>query len=86
MHNFTVRRMGVPESAELGCHLEMTATAFSNGGTALVIHAKADDLKTDPQEMREIASRAGDQEVGVVWVCDIACYVAIASECGYGLI
>jgi superoxide dismutase, Cu-Zn family len=23
-------------------------SVFSNGGTALVIHAKADDMKTDP--------------------------------------
>jgi Cu-Zn family superoxide dismutase len=28
---------------------------FTNGGTALVIHAKADDLKTDP------AGNAGDR-------------------------
>ena len=28
---------------------------FSNGGTALVIHAKADDMKTDP------AGNAGDR-------------------------
>jgi Cu-Zn family superoxide dismutase len=28
---------------------------FSNGGTALIIHAKADDMKTDP------AGNAGDR-------------------------
>ncbi len=28
---------------------------FSNGGTALVVHAKADDMKTDP------AGNAGDR-------------------------
>jgi Cu-Zn family superoxide dismutase len=28
---------------------------FANGGTALVIHAKADDMKTDP------AGNAGDR-------------------------
>jgi Cu-Zn family superoxide dismutase len=34
---------------------------FSNGGTALVIHAKADDMKTDP------AGNAGDRiECGVI--------------------
>jgi Cu-Zn family superoxide dismutase len=30
-------------------------SVFSNGGTALMIHAKADDLKTDP------AGNAGDR-------------------------
>jgi Cu-Zn family superoxide dismutase len=30
-------------------------SVFSNGGTALVIHAKADDMKTDP------AGNAGDR-------------------------
>ena len=30
-------------------------SVFLNGGTALVIHAKADDLKTDP------AGNAGDR-------------------------
>jgi len=32
-----------------------THSVFSNGGTALMIHAKADDLKTDP------AGNAGDR-------------------------
>jgi superoxide dismutase, Cu-Zn family len=30
-------------------------SVFSNGGTALVIHAKADDMKSDP------AGNAGDR-------------------------
>jgi Cu-Zn family superoxide dismutase len=30
-------------------------SVFSNGGTALMIHAKADDMKTDP------AGNAGDR-------------------------
>jgi Cu-Zn family superoxide dismutase len=30
-------------------------SVFTNGGTALVIHAKADDMKTDP------AGNAGDR-------------------------
>jgi len=32
-----------------------THSVFSNGGTALMIHAKADDLKSDP------AGNAGDR-------------------------
>jgi Cu-Zn family superoxide dismutase len=38
---------------------------FSNGGTALVIHAKADDMTSDP------AGNAGDR---------IACGVIVKSE------
>jgi len=34
-----------------------THSLFSNGGTTLVIHAKADDMKTDP------AGNSGDRIV-----------------------
>ena len=34
---------------------EREDSLFSNGGTALVVHAKADDMKTDP------AGNAGDR-------------------------
>jgi superoxide dismutase, Cu-Zn family len=58
MNNFTVgadrMAMGTVENKDVtlegGSH-----SLFSNGGTALVIHAKADDMKTDP------AGNAGDR-------------------------
>jgi Cu-Zn family superoxide dismutase len=51
MHNFTVDAKGKAdlklEDADVtlgdGAH-----SLFSNGGTAIVVHAKADDMKTDP--------------------------------------
>ncbi len=58
MHNFTVNAKGqakfkvVNKDVTLG---DDSHSLFSNGGTALVIHAKADDLKTDP------AGNAGDR-------------------------
>jgi superoxide dismutase, Cu-Zn family len=58
MNNFTVNEKGkaklviVNENVSLGAG---THSAFSNGGTALMIHAKADDLKSDP------AGNAGDR-------------------------
>ena len=58
MNNFTVGANGkaklvvVNENVNLGSD---SNSAFSNGGTALMIHAKADDLKTDP------AGNAGDR-------------------------
>ncbi len=51
MNNFTVDAKGKAklvvsnESVNFGTD---SHSAFSNGGTALMIHAKADDLKTDP--------------------------------------
>ena len=51
MPNFTVnpdgtsKQMVTAKGVTLG---EGTNSVFSNGGTALVIHAKADDMKTDP--------------------------------------
>jgi Cu-Zn family superoxide dismutase len=58
MLNFTVDAKGaakatiVNKNANLGSD---THSLLSNGGTALVIHAKADDMKTDP------AGNAGDR-------------------------
>jgi Cu-Zn family superoxide dismutase len=58
MMNFTVAKNGaakttvVASNASLG---EGNDSVFSNGGTALVIHAKADDMKSDP------AGNAGDR-------------------------
>jgi Cu-Zn family superoxide dismutase len=56
MPNFTVTAKGTAKATlvdprvNLGDH-----SAFANGGTALVIHAKADDMKSDP------AGAAGDR-------------------------
>jgi Cu-Zn family superoxide dismutase len=58
MLNFTVDAKGkakatiVNKGANLGTDAH---SLFSNGGTALVIHAKADDMKSDP------AGNAGDR-------------------------
>ena len=58
MLNFTVDAKGnakatiVNKSVNLGTD---THSLYSNGGTALVVHAKADDMKTDP------AGNAGDR-------------------------
>ncbi len=58
MNNFTVNPKGMAkltvtnENVNLGSD---SHSVFSNGGTALMIHAKADDLKTDP------AGNAGDR-------------------------
>lgn len=58
MPNFTVQPNGkakvsiVNKDVTLG---QDDHSVFSNGGTALVIHAKADDMKTDP------AGNAGDR-------------------------
>lgn len=51
MHNFTVGANGKADATvedpdvNLG---EGSHSLFSNGGTAIIIHAKADDYKTDP--------------------------------------
>ena len=58
MNNFTADAKGkaklvvVNENVNLGSD---SHSVFSNGGTALMIHAKADDMKTDP------AGAAGDR-------------------------
>jgi superoxide dismutase, Cu-Zn family len=58
MHNFTVKADGHAKLKVLNKNVTLgddSHSLFSNGGTALVIHAKADDLKTDP------AGNAGDR-------------------------
>ena len=58
MPNFTVTESGTAKltienkDVDLG---DDSHSLFSNGGTAIVIHAKPDDMKTDP------AGNAGDR-------------------------
>jgi superoxide dismutase, Cu-Zn family len=58
MHNFVVKANGRAKLKVSNKDVTLgddSHSLFSNGGTALVIHAKADDLKTDP------AGNAGDR-------------------------
>jgi Cu-Zn family superoxide dismutase len=58
MNNFTVAANGTAKITLTNSRVSLGAGAnsvFANGGTALVIHAKADDMKTDP------AGNAGDR-------------------------
>jgi Cu-Zn family superoxide dismutase len=59
MPNFTVAADGTAKTSVTDPRVTLDATGanslFANGGTALVIHAKADDMKTDP------AGAAGDR-------------------------
>jgi Cu-Zn family superoxide dismutase len=58
MPNFTVDAKGKAKTTIVNKDVNMGSdphSIFSNGGTALMIHAKADDLKTDP------AGNAGDR-------------------------
>jgi Cu-Zn family superoxide dismutase len=58
MPNFTVKPSGMAKVMLEDPRVTLTEgdhSVFSNGGTALVIHAKADDLKSDP------AGNAGDR-------------------------
>ena len=51
MPNFTVTAKGTAKATLVDPNVDMGTDAhsiFSNGGTALVIHATADDMKTDP--------------------------------------
>ncbi len=51
MENFTVAADGTAKVTIVAPNVTMgdsSNSVFSNGGTALVIHAKADDMKTDP--------------------------------------
>lgn len=51
MENFTVASDGTAKSTVVAQNVTMGSgpnSIFSNGGTALVIHAKADDMKSDP--------------------------------------
>jgi Cu-Zn family superoxide dismutase len=57
MNNFTVDDKGKAKLVIVNENLSFSGphSAFSNGGTALMIHAQADDLKSDP------AGNAGDR-------------------------
>ncbi len=58
MPNFTVKANGTAKTTISDPRVTLGAGAnsvFANGGTALVIHAKADDMKSDP------AGNAGDR-------------------------
>jgi Cu-Zn family superoxide dismutase len=58
MNNFTVAANGTAKTTVTDPRVTLGMGAnsvFSNGGTALVVHAKADDMKTDP------AGNAGDR-------------------------
>jgi Cu-Zn family superoxide dismutase len=58
MNNFTVAANGTAKTTVTDPRVTLGMGAnsvFTNGGTALVIHAKADDMKTDP------AGNAGDR-------------------------
>ena len=51
MNNFIVRANGTAKATLTDTRVNLGTDAYSlftNGGTALVIHAKADDMKTDP--------------------------------------
>jgi superoxide dismutase, Cu-Zn family len=56
--NFTVGGDGAAQTSVIAPNVTLGSDAhsvFSNGGTALVIHAKADDMKSDP------AGNSGDR-------------------------
>jgi Cu-Zn family superoxide dismutase len=58
MPNFTVGANGMAKATILNKDVTFgpgSHSLFSNGGTAVVVHAKADDMKTDP------AGNAGDR-------------------------
>ena len=58
MPNFTVGSDGTAKTTVTDKDINLgddNHSVFSNGGTALVVHAKADDMKTDP------AGNAGDR-------------------------
>ncbi len=58
MKNFTVSAKGTAKTTVLDPNVTLgdgANSVFANGGTALVIHAKADDMKSDP------AGNAGDR-------------------------
>jgi Cu-Zn family superoxide dismutase len=58
MNNFMVGSDGTAKTTIVDSHVTLGSdshSVFSNGGTALVIHEKADDMKSDP------AGNAGDR-------------------------
>jgi len=51
MNNFMVNPKGMANSTIVDMRVNLGSDShslYSNGGTALVIHAKGDDMKTDP--------------------------------------
>ena len=51
MNNFTVSKKGTATMTITDMHVTMVDGAnslFANGGTSLIVHEKADDMKTDP--------------------------------------
>lgn len=58
MKNFTVKENGTAKTTVMDPNVTLGEGAnslFANGGTALMVHAKADDMKSDP------AGNAGDR-------------------------
>ena len=58
MRNFTVTAKGTAKGTVVAKNATMDTSdhsVFGDGGRALVVHAKADDMKTDP------AGNAGDR-------------------------
>jgi Cu-Zn family superoxide dismutase len=55
MNNFTVDSNGSAKATVQNKDVNLGSSLFSNGGTTLIIHAKADDMKTDP------AGNSGDR-------------------------
>ncbi len=58
MNNFMVAANGKAKTTLTDAHVSLAAGAnslYTNGGTALVVHAAADDMKTDP------AGNSGDR-------------------------
>ena len=58
MNNFTVAANGAAKTTVVNPRVTLVPgsnSVFSGGGTALVVHAKADDMKSDP------AGNAGDR-------------------------
>ena len=51
MNNFTVKANGTANASIVDPRVNLGSdghSLFTNGGTSIVIHAKADDMKTDP--------------------------------------
>lgn len=51
MNNFVVKPNGTANATVVAAHVNMGSdnhSLFTNGGTSLIIHASADDQKTDP--------------------------------------
>ncbi len=65
MDNFTVSSDGTVKTTVVAPNVTLgndSHSVFSNGGTALVIHAKADDMKTDPAGKRALTRLRRDHK------------------------